>query len=211
MSSVARTLCGFILLSCVVANPALAGKIYKWVDEQGHVHFGEHAPTQGDTQEIQLKAGTPAPQADSSLPSQPVSRNIDDWCQRDQELCEMVRQVDPKCASSYCFEAAGIAGCDTAVCRAKRLDVVKKLQQGIRNQQRPPATGYRPLTPIDTQPQVEQEYVDLSEKIYGLLTPAQVKELVLMCEANRGVDCRSQKYLLTKARQARDRPWNPAF
>ena len=43
-----------LLLLLVCALPVAAGGIYKWVDKEGRVHFGDHPEGGGASQEIQL-------------------------------------------------------------------------------------------------------------------------------------------------------------
>ncbi|GAB4295445.1 MAG: DUF4124 domain-containing protein [Thiohalomonadaceae bacterium] len=44
-------------------SPAFAAGVYKWVDEQGQVHFGERPPARTQAQELQLKVPAAAPAA----------------------------------------------------------------------------------------------------------------------------------------------------
>lgn len=51
-----RKFAALLLLGWVVS--ATAGGVYKWVDENGRVHYGEHPPTASQAQELQLKQDT---------------------------------------------------------------------------------------------------------------------------------------------------------
>lgn len=57
-----RLLLLLVLMPCAL-SPALAAGVYKWVDEQGQVHFGERPPAKGRAQELQLKVQPAAPAA----------------------------------------------------------------------------------------------------------------------------------------------------
>ncbi|WP_127474729.1 DUF4124 domain-containing protein [Sulfurivermis fontis] len=52
-----------LLLMSVCLAPAFAAGVYKWVDEQGQVHFGERPPARAQAQELQLKVLPAAPAA----------------------------------------------------------------------------------------------------------------------------------------------------
>jgi len=57
-----------IILLLFLATTAWAGSIYKWVDDQGVVHYSDHAP-----QEDQVKGAIETRQAVSGSPSSPPS------------------------------------------------------------------------------------------------------------------------------------------
>lgn len=55
-----------LLIGCLLLSPlAFAGKIYKWVDSQGQVHYGERPPTANQADEVKIHKG-PAPSAPTS-------------------------------------------------------------------------------------------------------------------------------------------------
>ena len=60
-SSANRLLLAIALVSC---SPALVAGIYKWVDENGQVHYGER-PQTGDAERMQLKIREPEPQPET--------------------------------------------------------------------------------------------------------------------------------------------------
>lgn len=51
-----------ILLASLLASPALAGKLYKWVDERGNISYQDRPPPegQGRVEEKNVRAGTGA-------------------------------------------------------------------------------------------------------------------------------------------------------
>lgn len=55
------------LLLCLAAQPLLAGNIYRWVDAQGQVHYGETPPS-GVQAESRAGAKTPPRAAASPVP-----------------------------------------------------------------------------------------------------------------------------------------------
>ena len=59
-------LVALVLLFAITGNAA-AAKVYKWVDQDGNVHFGDR-PTDSDAQELELKSHQPAVPAPQPLP-----------------------------------------------------------------------------------------------------------------------------------------------
>lgn len=57
-----------ILLASLIATPALAGKLYKWVDERGNVSYQDRPPPegQGRVEEKNVREGTGAASIDPS-------------------------------------------------------------------------------------------------------------------------------------------------
>ena len=41
-----------VLLALVLASPAVTAQLYKWVDDQGNVHYGDSPPENADLKEI---------------------------------------------------------------------------------------------------------------------------------------------------------------
>jgi len=56
-----------LLLLLAVANPAAPGELYKWVDEQGKVHYGDNPP-----KNVQLKKVTGNVSSYSSVSVEPL-------------------------------------------------------------------------------------------------------------------------------------------
>lgn len=61
-----------VLLLCLIAQPVLAGNIYRWVDAQGQVHYGETPPS-GVQAESRAAAKTPARSAAAAAPTAPAA------------------------------------------------------------------------------------------------------------------------------------------
>lgn len=65
----------FIALAAIVlliASPlALAGKIYKWTDSNGNVHYGEHPP-KGNAQQLKVPKAPPHSAAPAAKPGNQV-------------------------------------------------------------------------------------------------------------------------------------------
>lgn len=218
----------FIPLLMGVATVCSAETVYKWVDENGHTHFGERPPASGTPERIEFKqpaapvsnspAATPsvhrsATESASSSPGfnmlSPRRDKFAEWCDKDAELCAKVKQADRSCSTSLCNDAIRISACDTVICKADRLTLMKQLESRIAAASAPrsSASTYQPFPANGLQTTVEPEFEALAAKTNGLLTPAEVKDLVQKCEASRGTNCRSGHYLNEKGWQAWERPW----
>ena len=64
-----------ITLFLLCALPATAGELYRWVDAEGRVHFGDRPPTEAKAESVgeQLKPVNGATPISDQNPSQPVS------------------------------------------------------------------------------------------------------------------------------------------
>lgn len=84
-----------LLLALALAATGLQAKVYKWVDDQGQVHYGAQPPAREQAQEMKVRSAPPAPQAAENDPAkQPPPEGEDQARQRDPALeknCEMAR------------------------------------------------------------------------------------------------------------------------
>lgn len=81
----------FCLLGVLIANSALATKIYKWVDEQGISHFSEHPPKDVKATLVKPKIGHSEPvtyEVPKSPPSEPTQQSSG---KKNPERCEAAR------------------------------------------------------------------------------------------------------------------------
>lgn len=70
-------LIALIFMLSVTSSTAFAGKIYKWVDQQGQVHYGEHPPS-GNSKEMYVPRSSPyhsVPSASSTSKSNTDAAN----------------------------------------------------------------------------------------------------------------------------------------
>ncbi len=217
----------FIPLLMGFATFCSAETVYKWVDENGHTHFGGRPPAHGTPEKIEFKqpvapvsnspATTPSaygsPLESASSPSglsmfPPRRDKFAEWCDKDAELCARVKQADRSCSTSLCDDAIRISACNTVICKADRLTLMKQLDSRIAAASAPrSASTYQPFPDNGSQTSIEPEFEALAAKTHGLLTAAEVKDLVQKCEASRGTNCRSSRYLNEKGWQAWERPW----
>ena len=58
-----------LVVGAMVASPAIHAEIYKWVDENGQVHFGERRPPDADAERVDVRTTrTPAAENESNEP-----------------------------------------------------------------------------------------------------------------------------------------------
>jgi hypothetical protein len=84
----------FCLIGMVIGSPAMAAKVYKWVDENGVVNFSEHPPKNTPTTVIRPNTGHSEP-VTYATPGQPVPQAAADTAQqsrKDPERCEISRK-----------------------------------------------------------------------------------------------------------------------
>lgn len=78
------------------AEQAQSGKIYKWTDENGVVHFGNRPPEQGQADEVKVRAepAAAAPAADDAKASAPAATAADDPCARARANLRLLQNED---------------------------------------------------------------------------------------------------------------------
>ena len=63
-----------ILIALFVSNTAIAGKLYKWVDENGKVHYGDSPQVSQPTVEMNVEETAPEPSFSEDLLSREEKR-----------------------------------------------------------------------------------------------------------------------------------------
>ena len=92
-----------VVLSLAIAGSAVAAKVYKWVDENGDVHFGDR-PTRDNAKELEIKVREPA--APAPVPGQPlpprnqVRTNISDVMEEERLRRKEAREKDKQARES---------------------------------------------------------------------------------------------------------------
>lgn len=80
-----------LLLACMMLAglPAANAEVYKWVDEDGNVHFADTPPPKQKTEEVKIqRAATPTPQSGGSVAgseTEPEEEAVEG--QSDREIC----------------------------------------------------------------------------------------------------------------------------
>lgn len=77
-----RIIFSLILIGLPIA-PTLAGA-YKWVDEEGHVHFGDRPPSSG-AEEVKIPKAAPPTQAPDAAERRQIQQRMLDIYQEDRE------------------------------------------------------------------------------------------------------------------------------
>lgn len=80
-----KTCIYMVVFSCLLAtHAALAGKVYKWVDSNGEVHYGAQPPVE-NAQELNIK----------TKPSSPAPENTAEAADKDGQNNEKAQAKDP--------------------------------------------------------------------------------------------------------------------
>jgi len=94
---------GWVLLAVLTIGQAQAGdvKIQKWVDSQGHVHFGDQPPTAANTEEMVIKTHGPADAVADN-----AAADKDKAAKQDSEACVAARkQLHDYEAAPFLYES----------------------------------------------------------------------------------------------------------
>lgn len=89
---------GFLLLLLLLIALFAAGQVYKWVDEQGGVHFGDRPPRQTDAEEVGVPQGPSVEEMDAA--QREFQQAIEAREERDRELAEKQEEVEQEKLSS---------------------------------------------------------------------------------------------------------------
>lgn len=136
------------LLCGIGLAPVFAGEIYRWVDDQGRVHFGDTPPDNAERVEM-----TPAPAGDPQLREhrERGDRLLDimeeDRRRRDEEQharqqadadrrsrCETARRRNAQAAdANYIYQATGDPDNPRLLNEAERAEFEQQLQADIRH------------------------------------------------------------------------------
>jgi hypothetical protein len=84
----------FCLIGMLIGSPAMATKVYKWVDEDGVVNFSEHPPKNTATTLIKPKTGHSEPVTYATPGQAAPQAEVDTGQQsrKDPERCEISRK-----------------------------------------------------------------------------------------------------------------------
>lgn len=118
-----------LLLLCVtmMSGVAHAAKMYKWVDDNGVTHFSKRQPPRVNADKTKLQGGNlnkPRIRTDSEGLAKVKRKALIDtgWRDCNSNLCQLVRQIDPDCLTSFCSRAKQYTNhCASAGCQVKKL------------------------------------------------------------------------------------------
>ncbi|NIM28943.1 MAG: DUF4124 domain-containing protein [Gammaproteobacteria bacterium] len=133
-----------VLTTLLAVSTAQAQKTYRWVDEKGVTHFSTRPPPGLKTDQTRLKGGTvtqprPSTEADDLAKIKSVDLQRSGWEGCSSNLCQLTKQLDPECKTSYCSRAKRYTeSCGSATCQTKKIAFEKDVQERIalRNQNR---------------------------------------------------------------------------
>lgn len=99
----ARLTQGLIGLALVLASGFAAAAMYKWVDEQGQVHYSQSPPL--DQQSEKVKAPPPPPASAADEQSK-LQQQIDDLEKRQEERAKAAESEQKSAEEAAAFKAA---------------------------------------------------------------------------------------------------------
>ncbi|MDH3451147.1 MAG: DUF4124 domain-containing protein [Gammaproteobacteria bacterium] len=88
-----------LLLLLTIAGSVSAAKVYKWVDEDGNVHFGDR-PANDDAQELEIRNREPAAPAAQPLPGNPVRTSISEVMEEERLRRKETREQEKQARQS---------------------------------------------------------------------------------------------------------------
>jgi hypothetical protein len=117
-----------LLLTTVLAVAAAeAAKMYQWVDDKGVTHFSTRPPPNERTDQTKLKGGSvtktpPKTESHELAKIKGVDLQNSGWQGCASSLCQLVRQIDPTCQTTYCSRAKHFTEkCTSAACQTKKI------------------------------------------------------------------------------------------
>ncbi len=137
----------FILAIFLAVSAAEAAQMYKWVDENGVIHFSSRQPPRENTDKTRLQGGTttePRPSNESGELANIKRKDFANpgWQGCASSLCQLVQRIDSDCQTSFCSRAKLYSnGCTSATCQTKKLTFEKDMknrlaaQNALRQQQ----------------------------------------------------------------------------
>lgn len=90
----------------ILAGPALAGEVYRWVDEQGKAHFSDTPPVQRKAEKIEIRPVMPSSPA-AATQGRSWQQQVEDSNLRrnQQEKREKAEEHDKQQAEQKCLAA----------------------------------------------------------------------------------------------------------
>jgi hypothetical protein len=83
-----------ILASSIIINPSYAGKVYKWTDENGTIHYGDKRPegAESETLRVQSKSSAPRPSVKDQLNTLEEQQKKEGLAKQEQEQAKKVKE-----------------------------------------------------------------------------------------------------------------------
>ncbi len=72
-----------------MCSSTFAGGIYKWVDENAKVHYGDRPPQVGKGTELELK---PQPPTEAATKARPIIGDSESWLSKQRKLLDVMEQ-----------------------------------------------------------------------------------------------------------------------
>jgi hypothetical protein len=112
-----------LALAALLAAAAAHGQVYRWVDEQGKVHYGERPPTGAKASPVQDKLGTP--------PGAPAPKATPDASQQERDFQRRRVEREQKEARDQQAAERAKQQCEREKTRLAQLRNVRRIQSGV--------------------------------------------------------------------------------
>ena len=112
-----------IVLAALLATSAAHAQVYRWVDEQGKVHYGERPPTGAKASPVQDKLATP--------PGAPAPKAAPDASQQERDFQRRQIERQQKEASEQKAAARAKTECERERSRLAQLRSARRITAGV--------------------------------------------------------------------------------
>jgi hypothetical protein len=114
---------GAIAFAAVLAAAAAHAQVYRWVDEQGKVHYGERPPAGAKASPVQDKLAAP--------PGAPAPKAAPDASQQERDFQRRQMERQQKEASEQKAAARAKAECERERSRLAQLRTARRITAGV--------------------------------------------------------------------------------
>lgn len=173
-----KGLCLLALLLLAASTSAHAGKIYKWTDDNGQVHYSTFPPAKAETEKLRVPSISESPNEPSSTGKYKKSYKRDKYSRNAQERNKLREERKKKQAAEAYERKYG------AEARLERLEQ-EKHQKKMRSE-RIRQERIRKLEQAEKDKEFEKKWKKFEGKITGLEDE---------CKASHGTDCGNPEYL----------------
>jgi hypothetical protein len=116
-----------LALAALLAAAAAHAQVYRWVDEQGKVHYGERPPSGAKASPVQDKLGTPP----GAPPGAPAPKAAPDASQQEREFQRRRVEREQKEARDQQAAERAKQQCEREKTRLAQLRNVRRIQSGV--------------------------------------------------------------------------------
>jgi len=116
----------------LIGGNAMAGKVYKWVDEKGVTHYGEQPPTAGEAKTIRTTGTLPSDHEEAVKNLDTIKKKIDEDAQARVKRKEQVAEKEKEADAAATLKK----NCDQTRENIKTLQEKARVQETLANGER---------------------------------------------------------------------------